>query len=121
VSHAITTWERGRLDARVGPKQVLSGRMYEDAAIECGAFRGRGRILCIASAGCTAMKLAPDHEVVAVDINPVQPSYAERRIGGVLATRMPILLPIGLRMTVRCSGAVFWYNSPRSWARERTT
>jgi S-adenosylmethionine:diacylglycerol 3-amino-3-carboxypropyl transferase len=28
------------------------------------------------------MKLAPDHEVVAVDINPVQLAYAERRLNG---------------------------------------
>ena len=46
-------------------------------SIELDAFRPGGRILCIASAGCTAMKLAPDHEVVAVDINPIQLAYAE--------------------------------------------
>jgi S-adenosylmethionine:diacylglycerol 3-amino-3-carboxypropyl transferase len=56
--------------------------MYEDASIELEAFRPGGRILCIASAGCTAMKLAPQHEVVAVDINPVQLDYAARRING---------------------------------------
>lgn len=82
MSAAVTIWERGRLDARVGPRQVLFGRMYEDAAIELGAFRPGGRVLCIASAGCTAMKLAPRHEVVAVDINPVQLEYAARRIEG---------------------------------------
>ena len=81
-SAAVTIWERGRLDARVGPRQVLFGRMYEDPSIELDAFRGGGRVLCIASAGCTAMKLAPDHEVVAVDINPVQLAYAERRFEG---------------------------------------
>jgi S-adenosylmethionine:diacylglycerol 3-amino-3-carboxypropyl transferase len=79
---AVTVWERGRLDARVGPRQVLFGRMYEDAAIELDAFRPGGRVLCIASAGCTAMQLAPHHDVVAVDINPVQLTYAERRFGG---------------------------------------
>jgi len=82
VTAAVTVWERGRLDARVGPRQVLFGRMYEDASIELNAFRRGGRVLCIASAGCTAMKLAPDHEVVAVDINPVQLAYAERRLNG---------------------------------------
>ena len=81
-SAAVTIWERGRLDARVGPRQVLFGRMYEDPSIELDAFRQGGRVLCIASAGCTAMKLAPDHEVVAVDINPVQLAYAERRFEG---------------------------------------
>ena len=30
----------------------------------------------------TAMKLAPHHEVVAVDINPIQLAYAERRFEG---------------------------------------
>lgn len=79
---AVTIWERGRLDARVGPRQVLFGRMYEDASIELEVFRPGSRVLCIASAGCTAMRLAPHHEVVAVDINPVQLEYAARRIGG---------------------------------------
>ena len=79
---AETAWERGRFDARGGPSKVLFGRMYEDASIELGAFRPGGRIFCIASAGCTAMKLAPRHEVVAVDINPGQLAYAERRFAG---------------------------------------
>jgi S-adenosylmethionine:diacylglycerol 3-amino-3-carboxypropyl transferase len=78
----VTIWERGRLDARVGPRQVLFGRMYEDPSIELEAFRLGSRVMCIASAGCTAMKLAPHHEVVAVDINPVQLAYAERRFDG---------------------------------------
>ena len=82
MTAAVTVWERGRLDARVGPRQVLFGRMYEDASIELDAFRPGSRVLCIASAGCTAMKLAPHHEVVAVDINPVQLAYAERRLNG---------------------------------------
>jgi S-adenosylmethionine:diacylglycerol 3-amino-3-carboxypropyl transferase len=56
--------------------------MYEDASIELDAFRPGSRVFCIASAGCTAMKLAPHHEVVAVDINPVQLAYAERRFDG---------------------------------------
>jgi len=77
-----TVWQRGRFDARGGPGKVLFGRMYEDASIESGAFPAGGRVLCIASAGCTAMALAPDHEVVAVDINPVQLAYAQRRFTG---------------------------------------
>jgi S-adenosylmethionine:diacylglycerol 3-amino-3-carboxypropyl transferase len=79
---AVTRWERGRLDARVGPRQVLFGRMYEDTSVELDVFRPGSRVLCIASAGCTAMKLAPHHEVVAIDINPVQLEYAARRIEG---------------------------------------
>lgn len=82
MTEATTIWRRGRLDARVGPRQVLFGRMYEDASVELEAFVPGGRIFCIASAGCTAMKLAPSHEVVAVDINPVQLAYAERRFEG---------------------------------------
>ncbi len=80
---AETDWERGRFDARPGPRKLLFGRMYEDAAIELNAFRPGGRVFCIASAGCTAMKLAPHHEVVAIDINPIQLAYVEhRRTGG---------------------------------------
>ncbi len=77
-----TPWESGRFDGRRGPGRVLFGRMYEDAGVERAAFRPGGRIFCIASAGCTALALAPDHEVVAADINPAQLAYAERRIGG---------------------------------------
>ena len=82
VPVAGTAWERGRFDARGGPSKVLFGRMYEDASIECEAFPSEGRVFCIASAGCTAMKLAPRHTVVAVDINPAQLAYAERRFAG---------------------------------------
>ena len=78
----VNVWERGRFDARVGRRKVLFGRMYEDPEIELAAFRPGGRIFCIASAGCTAMKLAPRHEVVAVDLNPTQLAYAAERISG---------------------------------------
>ena len=77
-----TAWEAGRLDAGRGPPRVLFGRMYEDSAIERAAFTAGGRVFCIASAGCTAMRLAPDHEVVAVDVNPAQLEYAAQRIAG---------------------------------------
>ena len=56
--------------------------MYEDADIECEAFRGSGRVFCIASAGDTARRLADEHEVVACDINPAQLAYARRRAAG---------------------------------------
>jgi S-adenosylmethionine:diacylglycerol 3-amino-3-carboxypropyl transferase len=39
-------------------------------------------VFSIASAGCTALRLADEHEVVACDINPVQLAYAARRIAG---------------------------------------
>jgi S-adenosylmethionine:diacylglycerol 3-amino-3-carboxypropyl transferase len=84
---AGTVWERGRFDARKGPRKVLFGRMYEDPAIELAAFRPGGRVFCIASAGCTALALAPRHEVVAVDVNPVQLEYAARRLAGAPAVR----------------------------------
>ena len=84
---ANTAWERGRFDERSGPSKVLFGRMYEDASIELGAFRPGGRIFCIASAGCTAMKLAPRHQVVAVDLNPAQLAYAARRFAGLPEAR----------------------------------
>jgi S-adenosylmethionine:diacylglycerol 3-amino-3-carboxypropyl transferase len=82
-----TVWARGRFDARGGPGKLLFGRMYEDASIELGAFRPGRRVLCIASAGCTAMALASRHQVVAVDINPVQLSYARQRFMGDCAAR----------------------------------
>jgi S-adenosylmethionine:diacylglycerol 3-amino-3-carboxypropyl transferase len=83
VKKGNTAWKRGRLDAIRGKKQLLFGRMYEDASIELNAFKQRGRIMCIASAGCTAMKLAPHHnEIIAVDINPKQIAYAQRRFNG---------------------------------------
>jgi S-adenosylmethionine:diacylglycerol 3-amino-3-carboxypropyl transferase len=84
---AETAWERGRLDMRSGPRKLLFGRMYEDASIELSFFRPGGRIFSIASAGCTAMKLASRHEVLAVDINPVQLAYARRRFEGVRGER----------------------------------
>jgi S-adenosylmethionine:diacylglycerol 3-amino-3-carboxypropyl transferase len=77
-----TAWHAGRFDSRVGPKRILFGRMYEDTEIERAAFRPGGRVFCIASAGCTALRLCDDHAVVACDINPTQLAYAERRIAG---------------------------------------
>jgi len=79
---AATSWEQGRLDARPGSPRLLFGRMHEDAAIERGAFRPGGRVFCIASAGCTAMALAGQREVVAVDLNPLQLAYVARRLAG---------------------------------------
>jgi S-adenosylmethionine:diacylglycerol 3-amino-3-carboxypropyl transferase len=79
---ADTVWNRGRFDARRGPGALLFGRMYEDASIELAAFPPGGRVFCIASAGCTAMALAPHHEVVAVDVNPLQLAYAAGRFAG---------------------------------------
>jgi S-adenosylmethionine:diacylglycerol 3-amino-3-carboxypropyl transferase len=98
---APTAWEHGRFDAAAGPGKLLFGRMYEDAGIESRAFAPGGRVLCIASAGCTAMALAPAHEVVAVDINPVQLDYARARCAGgrgahgVAERFMDLVRPVG--------------------------
>lgn len=86
--------------------------MYEDVAIERAAFapaaltRG-SRVFCIASAGCTAMRLAERHEVTAVDINPVQLEYAQARVAGapirvgsaerIVAMGRTLLAPFGWR------------------------
>jgi hypothetical protein len=82
-----TVWRRGRFDSQDAERKLLFGRMYEDSSIELGAFRPGGRVFCIASAGCTALQLAPRHEVVAVDLNPVQLAYAQRRCAGNLGAR----------------------------------
>lgn len=74
-----TSWRRGRFGSAAGSGQVLFGRMYEDVEIERSAFRPGCRVFSIASAGCTAIRLSADHEVTAVDINPVQLAYAQRR------------------------------------------
>lgn len=77
-----TAWARGRLGLRSGAPRLLFGRMHEDSAIELGAFHPGVRVFCIASAGCTAIALSSRHEVVAVDINPVQAAYARSRFSG---------------------------------------
>ena len=104
---SATPWESGRFDTRGGPKQVLFGRMYEDVEIELAAFAPGTRVFCIASAGCTAMRLAERHEVVAVDINPVQLAYARARAAGaplrtgraerLVAAGRALLAPFGWR------------------------
>lgn len=82
-----TAWQSGHFRARAGPRNLLFGCMYEDAEIELGTFHPGGRIFCIASAGCTAIRLAAHHSVVAVDINPVQLAYFQRRVGGASVQR----------------------------------
>ncbi len=64
---------------------VLFGQMYEDATVEKRAFPPGSRVFCIASAGCTAIALAAEHEVTAVDINPAQLEYARQRAQGMPA------------------------------------
>lgn len=84
----MTAWQSGRFRAaRAGSRKLLFGCMYEDAEIELRAFQPDGRIFCIASAGCTAMRLAAHHTVVAVDINPVQIAYFRKRLEGAAIQR----------------------------------
>lgn len=86
AGHAImmaeTPWCAGRLGSRNGLPQVLFGRMHEDAEIERAAFQGKRRVFCIASSGCTALRLCGEHEVTACDLNPAQLAYAEQRLRG---------------------------------------
>ncbi len=77
-----TAWQSGRFNPRPGPSKLLFGHMYEDATIELAAFPTVGRIFCIASAGCTAMQLSAYHDVIAVDLNPIQVAYVRRRLAG---------------------------------------
>jgi hypothetical protein len=57
--------------------------MYEDWLIEAETLPARGRIFCIASAGCTAFALAScGATVTAVDANPAQIEYVHKRLHG---------------------------------------
>lgn len=57
--------------------------MHEDWTIEADALPARGRIFCIASAGCTAFALASrGASVTAVDANPAQIEYITERLSG---------------------------------------
>ena len=79
-------WRNGRLDARPGPATVLFGRMHEDWSIEASLFPPGSRVLCVASAGCTALALAGRGDrVTAVDINPAQVDYVRARLAGMPA------------------------------------
>jgi len=79
----VAPWQSGRLDGRPGAATLLFGRMHEDSSIEAFAFPPSGRVLCIASAGCTAMALASRGDrVTAVDINPAQVAYVRARLAG---------------------------------------
>jgi hypothetical protein len=79
---ATTPWKSGQFRSARGPRKLLFGCMYEDVGIELRLFQPDGHIFCIASAGCTAIALAAHHNVVAVDINPVQVAYLQQRLGG---------------------------------------
>ena len=83
MSGAATPWQRGRLGAWRGAPRLLFGQMYEDWTIEAEVLPARGRVFCIASAGCTSMALAARGlTVTAVDINPAQVDYVHARLDG---------------------------------------
>jgi S-adenosylmethionine:diacylglycerol 3-amino-3-carboxypropyl transferase len=77
-----TAWRAGRLNTVQSKNRLLFGRVYEDDAVERAWFPKGGRVFCIASAGCTALALSRDHDVVACDINPAQIEYVKRRLRG---------------------------------------
>lgn len=77
-----TSWEVGRFDGRNAPQKLLFGQTHEDGAIELKAFGEAKRIFCIAGGGDTAFRLASRFDVTAVDINPSQIAYVERRLAG---------------------------------------
>ena len=87
IANGTTAWEAGRFDARTGSSKLLFGGMHEDSAIESRAFAAGARVFCIASAGCTALELARERDVVAIDLNAVQVEYAARRLAGEPASR----------------------------------
>ncbi len=76
VTTAVGSAAGGRSD------RLVFGRMYEDADLDA-ALLPVGRVLCIASAGDTALRLATDgREVVAVDADAAQIRYVQSRLDG---------------------------------------
>lgn len=74
---AAAGWQPG------GPPRLVFGSMYEDSAVETAVLPAHGRILCIASAGDTALRLAAQgRQVTAVDANPAQVAYVRERLAG---------------------------------------
>lgn len=85
---AGTAWETGRFLRRRARAQLLFGEMYEDCERIEGRYFPKGcRVFSIASAGATAINLAADRHVTAVDINPAQLEYTQRRAQGAPAER----------------------------------
>ena len=83
MSGAATPWQRGRLGAWRGAPRLLFGQMYEDWTVEAEVLPARGRVFCIASAGCTSIALAARGlTITAVDINPAQVDYVRARLEG---------------------------------------
>ena len=80
---AATRWRWSSLGLGSSGARLAFGRMHEDASIELGSLRGR--IVCVASAGDTAIALAaadPMNRVTAIDVNPAQIAYVRGRLAG---------------------------------------
>ncbi len=81
-----TPWRHGRLDALPLRPRLEFGRMYEDPAVEHAHLPPEGRVVAVASAGDVAIALARTGRLVtAVDCNPAQLAYLERRLRGAAA------------------------------------
>jgi hypothetical protein len=78
-----TPWRHGRLDGRRLRPRLAFGRAYEDPAVEHAHLPPEGRVVAVASAGDVAVALArTGRRVTAVDCNPAQLAYLERRLRG---------------------------------------
>jgi len=78
-----TRWRWSRLSIGSSGARLAFGQMHEDASIELECLTGR--IVCIASAGDTALALAaadPANRVTALDVNPAQIDYVRARLAG---------------------------------------
>jgi hypothetical protein len=80
---ASTRWRWSRLSLGSSDARLAFGRMHEDASVELETLGGR--IVCVASAGDTAIALAaadPANRVTAIDLNPAQIHYIRARLAG---------------------------------------
>lgn len=102
----VTPWRYGRLDGSRRPAKLLFRRMFEDPTVELRAFRGRRRIVCIASGGCVAISLVnAGHEVTGVDVNPAQIEHVRARLASrIVDDSLAALSPRGRRLLWRTVG-----------------
>ena len=104
---SLALWQSGSLRNRTSSSKLLFGRMFEDWTLESSLFPPGGKVLCIASAGCTTLELAArGHLVDAVDINPAQIRYLKERLSG-----MPLREGTVDRYLRKCRRLLSW-NGP---------
>lgn len=83
IAPARTPWIAGPLRGWRSRPKLVFGRMHEDWALEARVFPRGSRVLAIASAGTTALRLAArGDQVTAADISAAQIAYLERRLEG---------------------------------------